>query len=71
MNKVMHKLDCPQCRQNFGFQLNIEIDGYYHIVCPMCGHTHKRVVVDGKFSVPSYHPHMTDYLPTVIYGIMV
>lgn len=29
-----------------------------------------RIVVDGKFSVPRYHPHMEKYEPIVVYGIV-
>ena len=65
-----HELNCPGCRERFTFELDLERDGYYHIICPLCGHTHMRVVVDGKFSVPRYQPHMTANPPLVIYGVI-
>ena len=52
------------------FELDLERDGYYHIICPLCGHTHMRIVVDGHFSVPRYHPHMTMYEHITIHGVV-
>ena len=66
----MNELHCPGCKEKFWFELSLDRDGYYHIICPLCGHTHMRIVVDGKFSVPRYHPHMEQYSPVVIYGVI-
>lgn len=40
------ELYCHNCSRYVQFDLDIEDDGNYIVVCPNCGHNHYRVVKD-------------------------
>ena len=43
-------LNCTNCRIQFRFDMDFELDGNHEITCPGCGHVHYRVVVNGKIT---------------------
>lgn len=45
---------CTNCLRDFVVEMNIDIDGNHEIVCPLCRHTHYRVVRDGEVTEERY-----------------
>ena len=50
-------LNCTECRRTFRFNLDFELDGNHEITCPGCGHTHYRVIVNGKITEERFNPN--------------
>ena len=48
MRNQKQELFCHGCSHYVIFDLNIDEDGNYEIPCPNCGHTHYRVVRNGR-----------------------
>ena len=55
------ELHCHDCGQWVQFRLDESIDGQHEIVCPVCGHTHYRIVEDGRITDIRYRPSMQTY----------
>lgn len=48
--KIRTDIDCHNCSKQFVAQLDFDINGCHRIGCPHCGHTHYRVIKDGKIT---------------------
>ena len=51
------ELHCPECNGTYRFDLDFELDGDHEVVCPGCGHTHYRVIENGKITEVRYQPY--------------
>jgi DNA-directed RNA polymerase subunit RPC12/RpoP len=47
MSKTSQEFYCGECRGYFVVRLNMSINHEAEIVCPNCGHEHRRSIVDG------------------------
>ena len=50
-------LGCTNCRIQFRFDMDFELDGNHEIACPGCGHIHYRVVVNGRITEERFNPN--------------
>jgi hypothetical protein len=44
------ELHCHNCNHYVQFNLDLSLDGNHVFKCPVCGHEHCRVVMDGKIT---------------------
>ena len=44
------ELHCHNCGQYVQFDMDMSLNGNHVLTCPVCGHEHCRVVVDGKIT---------------------
>jgi len=51
------ELNCPECRGTYRFDLDFELDGNHEVVCPGCGHTHYRIIVNGRITETRYQAY--------------
>ena len=51
------ELHCPECRGSYRFDLDFELDGNHEVVCPGCGHTHYRIIINGRITETRYQPY--------------
>lgn len=51
------ELNCPECQGTYRFNLDFELDGDHEVVCPGCGHTHYRVIENGRITETRYQPY--------------
>ena len=45
--KVFQEFYCGECQHYIRVRLSMEYDREVEVVCPMCGHKHRRCIVDG------------------------
>lgn len=45
---------CTNCSREFIATLDISLNGNHEITCPLCGHIHYRVVLDGVVTEDRY-----------------
>ena len=43
-------MHCSECSKHFIGELDFSINGNHIIECPMCGHEHCRVILEGKIT---------------------
>jgi len=48
--EVRTVMDCHNCHQQFVALLDYSINGNHYCECPNCGHTHYRVITNGKIT---------------------
>lgn len=48
--KVRTDMHCTNCSKKFLAKIDFDVDGNHEIVCPMCGHSHYRVIEKGKIT---------------------
>ena len=65
LNRDRQEIHCHGCGRFVQFILNFENDGNYEIDCPRCGHTHYRVIRNGRITDDRWKSSM-QY--TQIYG---
>ena len=53
------ELACPECRKVYRFDLDFDLDGDHEVICPGCGHTHYRVIENGRITETRYQPYTT------------
>ena len=46
--KVFQEFYCGECQTFIRMRLNMDYDRIVEVVCPMCGHRHKRCIVKGQ-----------------------
>ena len=46
----VNNLHCHACNQYMKVELDTELDGNHQFNCPKCGHTHYRVILNGKIT---------------------
>lgn len=51
------ELNCPGCRRTYRFDLDFKLDGNHEVICPGCGHTHYRIIVDGRITETRYQSY--------------
>ena len=51
------ELRCTSCDGTFRFSLDFDQDGNHQVDCPGCGHTHYRVIVNGKITEERFDPN--------------
>ena len=47
MERETQELHCHNCNNYVQFKIDTEQNGNHEIVCPVCGHIHYRLVVNG------------------------
>ena len=48
--KVRTDMHCTNCSKGFLATIDFDVDGNHEIVCPLCGHSHYRVITAGKIT---------------------
>lgn len=48
--KVRTDMHCTNCSKGFLAVIDYDVDGNHTIICPMCGHSHYRVITGGKIT---------------------
>lgn len=48
MSRVWQEFYCGECKGYIRVKLNIELNHEVEVVCPKCGHRHRRVIRDGQ-----------------------
>lgn len=48
MDRISQEFYCGECQGYFVIRLNIVLNQEVEIVCPNCGHEHRRCIVDGQ-----------------------
>ncbi len=48
MGRIAQEFYCGECQGYFLIQLNMALNMEVHIVCPNCGHEHRRCIKDGQ-----------------------
>lgn len=56
MELERQELYCTECERYVQFSLDIALNGNHVLDCPNCGHTHYRVVRDGKITDIRFNP---------------
>jgi hypothetical protein len=46
--KVFQEFYCGECQGYILIKLNMALNHIVHVVCPNCGHQHKRCIQDGQ-----------------------
>ena len=48
MERISQEFYCSECKGYFLVRLNTSLNQGVEIVCPNCGHEHRRCIVDGQ-----------------------
>lgn len=59
--KEATELYCHGCDGYVRVELDYSLNGNHRIECPKCGHSHYRVIEDGKITLDRYQPKFITY----------
>lgn len=48
--KVRTDMLCTNCHKDFIATIDFDVNGNHEIVCPICGHSHYRVITKGEIT---------------------
>lgn len=48
MSRILQEFYCGECTGYFLVKLNTHLNHEVEIICPNCGHEHRRCIVDGQ-----------------------